>query len=300
MRNYKKHTYEEVKKAFNDSGITLLETEYKNNHTPMRIIARCGHETTISFMNFLSGGSHGDFCKNCSKTGNRTTENIRDKMKSLGLVLLSEYKNAHSEIRYVAKCGHERTGKWADISQGFAHYCDICLKRKRHTLESVFEIFNKRKCKLLESKYKNNKQKLDYVASCGHRHQIKLNQFLSGSGDLCPLCSAKRSEKLLFDFVSSIFPSAVFQHRVAYANGYGIFDIFIPDKMVAIEYNGRQHYSYIPYFHKSKKEFIDQQNRDIKKREYCKQNGILLIEIDGRIWNYKNITMEFVKSIIKF
>ena len=57
----------------------------------------------------------------------------------------------------------------------------------------------------------------------------------------------------------------------------------IPDFILAgniwLEYNGLQHYLRNEYFHKNISDFIDQLNRDIRKREYCKNNNIRLIEI---------------------
>lgn len=54
---------------------------------------------------------------------------------------------------------------------------------------------------------------------------------------------------------------------------------------IIIEYNGRQHYRYTPYFHKSKQDFVKQQNRDKKLRKYCEDNNIKLIEIPYYINN---------------
>jgi hypothetical protein len=48
---------------------------------------------------------------------------------------------------------------------------------------------------------------------------------------------------------------------------------------IACEYNGAQHYKYIPHFHKSKDAFQNQKYRDYMKRDLCKKNGILLIEV---------------------
>ena len=54
---------------------------------------------------------------------------------------------------------------------------------------------------------------------------------------------------------------------------------------IIIEYNGRQHYRYTPYFHKSRQDFVKQQNRDKKLRKYCEDNKIKLIEIPYYINN---------------
>ena len=56
-------------------------------------------------------------------------------------------------------------------------------------------------------------------------------------------------------------------------------DCFNSDLKIAVEYNGIQHYQYIPFFHKNKEAFLNQKYRDDMKRRICKENGILLIEV---------------------
>lgn len=56
-------------------------------------------------------------------------------------------------------------------------------------------------------------------------------------------------------------------------------DCFDPELHIAVEYNGIQHYQYVPYFHKNKEAFLNQKYRDDMKRRICKENGILLIEV---------------------
>jgi hypothetical protein len=56
-------------------------------------------------------------------------------------------------------------------------------------------------------------------------------------------------------------------------------DFYLPEHNIFIEYNGKQHYEYVPYFHKSKGDFERQQSRDRIVRSYCKEQGIKLIEI---------------------
>lgn len=51
------------------------------------------------------------------------------------------------------------------------------------------------------------------------------------------------------------------------------------NKTFWVEYNGRQHYSYSNFYHKKKDEFKNQLKRDENIRKYCKENGIILIEI---------------------
>jgi hypothetical protein len=48
---------------------------------------------------------------------------------------------------------------------------------------------------------------------------------------------------------------------------------------LAVEYNGAQHYKFIPFFHKNKEAFMNQKYRDDMKRRMCKEAGVVLIEV---------------------
>ena len=56
-------------------------------------------------------------------------------------------------------------------------------------------------------------------------------------------------------------------------------DCYNDELKLALEYNGAQHYKYIPHFHKSKETFHNQKYRDEIKKYKCKENGINLIEV---------------------
>lgn len=48
---------------------------------------------------------------------------------------------------------------------------------------------------------------------------------------------------------------------------------------IGAEYNGKQHYTYTPGWHATYEDFAKMQKRDELKRELCRKNGIVLIEI---------------------
>ena len=72
-------------------------------------------------------------------------------------------------------------------------------------------------------------------------------------------------------------------------------DIYIEDKNLCIEYNGKQHYEYTPFFHKDKEAFKRSQKRDQLKKELLEQHNIKLVQIK---YDTK-ITEELIKEIIK-
>ena len=70
-------------------------------------------------------------------------------------------------------------------------------------------------------------------------------------------------------------------------------DIFNEDIKVAIEFNGEQHYKYIPFFHKNYEAFLNQRYRDEMKKGKCKEEGIHLIEIPY------TVKLEDIESFIR-
>lgn len=59
---------------------------------------------------------------------------------------------------------------------------------------------------------------------------------------------------------------------------------------VCIEVDGRQHFEYTPYFHKTKVAFRRQKEHDIKKNKFCIQNGIPLIRVP--YWKLDTLTYQ--------
>lgn len=60
-------------------------------------------------------------------------------------------------------------------------------------------------------------------------------------------------------------------------------DCYCPELKLGVEYNGRQHYQYVPMFHKNYEDFRNQQYRDELKRRMCSDNGITLIEVPYKV-----------------
>lgn len=56
-------------------------------------------------------------------------------------------------------------------------------------------------------------------------------------------------------------------------------DCYNEEIAIAVEYNGKQHYDYVPFFHKTRDAFYNQKYRDEMKRRLCKENNVTLIEV---------------------
>lgn len=75
-------------------------------------------------------------------------------------------------------------------------------------------------------------------------------------------------------------------------------DCYDEQLKLAVEYNGQQHYKYIPYFHKNKESFLNQKYRDLLKEKMCKENGVNLISVPYTV-KLENIEMFLIKELRK-
>lgn len=74
-------------------------------------------------------------------------------------------------------------------------------------------------------------------------------------------------------------------------------DMYNPELKIAVEYNGIQHRTYAPYFHKSPGDYLDQVDRDKFKIKRCKDEGITLIVVPDTVRYHE---MEnYIKSELK-
>ncbi len=58
-----------------------------------------------------------------------------------------------------------------------------------------------------------------------------------------------------------------------------VFDFFIPSLRLVVECMGIQHSQHIKFFHHTKQQFHQQQERDRRKKDLCELNGFRLLEI---------------------
>ncbi len=66
-----------------------------------------------------------------------------------------------------------------------------------------------------------------------------------------------------------------------------VFDFYLPDYNICIEYDGEQHYKHITFFHKTIEEFNAAKNRDEIKNKFCAENKIRILRVDGRFFKTK-------------
>ncbi|HLD86843.1 MAG TPA: hypothetical protein VJB12_02160, partial [Candidatus Nanoarchaeia archaeon] len=109
-----------------------------------------------------------------------------------------------------------------------------------------------------------------------------------------PKSGVSEGERQLRDVIKELFPSK----DILYNDYTGIgmeLDIYLPEIKLGFEYQGQQHYKYVPHFHKNKKNFIHRKALDNKKKTLCLKNEIKLIEI----FDHESLNKQFIINKLK-
>ena len=104
----------------------------------------------------------------------------------------------------------------------------------------------------------------------------------------CPKCSYKSSKgvKIIEKALSTL--QIPYEREKFLENSLQRFDFYLEynNQVYAIEYNGRQHYEYVPFLHGNNiHNFEKTQERDMRKAKYCSEHNIQLIVIPYTLSN---------------
>ena len=292
-------TYEELKELYTKKEIIPFEG-FKNRLTDKVELICKKHGTFQKYISDLL--SNNDNCQTCSKSHcgalrRMNVEEYRCKLQkthpSIEIVDKTEFVNTSTKINFKCNvCGHvfKRT-PGLFIYNNLRHSCPECGKRdlikKTTKTQSQFELETKRLYGGLYTvvgKYISSDKKIKIKCNdCGRYFNIEANSFLQGHG--CPYHNLTYSvnENKIYEYVKTLFPNVI-QHDRTVLNGNEL-DIYIPDKKIAIEYNGL-------YWHS---ELQKRNNYHLLKTEECEKQGIRLIHIFEDEWLHKT---KICKSIL--
>ena len=192
-----KHTIELAQELFAEKGFELLETEYINSSTRMSYKCTCGNISKVSLSDLKR--NKGTNCKEC---GNKKAvkkridlianpKKLKAYFKKHGCILLSDYVDYYTPLKYICKCGRVGNTAWYSFKKGRRCGCCKGKRNKKYTLEEVKEIFAKRNCELLATSYEGFSVPLKYKCSCGNISNISLGNFKHGNS--CFQCGLKKN-----------------------------------------------------------------------------------------------------------
>ncbi len=198
-----------------------------------------------------------------------------------GECLSSEYKGCKSKLKFQCKREHEFEATPTNVKNNDS-WCATCEEKKKLTLKEFQDIAKERGGKCLSTKYINIQTKLRFQCKKGHEFEATPND-VKHLDSWCPICLERAGERICRGFFEAIFNKDFKKARPEWlknCEGHQLeLDGYNDELKLAFELNGKQHYEWPNYFHKTVKRYITQMSNDQEKGELCETNGVTLIEI---------------------
>lgn len=235
----------------------------------------------------------GQWCPKCAKAARGPRLDIakaREICASKGGRCLSEgFRNRKDRIECECAKGH----RWLTTPFGLQYsesWCHVCVEESRcNTAEERAAGLARLRAHAAEQggaclseEYTNSNERYDFRCSKGHSWSAHARNVLLG-GSWCPECSGRLGETLAIAFARKASGLEFAKERPRWLMGrFGKpleLDAHCEARGLAIEYQGQQHYEFIPGWHKTIENFEAGRDRDRLKRELCAARGVLLFEI---------------------
>lgn len=212
--------------------------------------------------------------------------------------MLEDFKGFNIEHNFIHKtCGHifsatpskvfgrDNRGKTA---------CPNCMgvKGMRKTNRQVQKELDTRYGKnefILLSEYHSCEEPITVRHSCGHEYQVRAESLLHPSSgrdkySKCPACvksvnsrGARKIEDWLMQQGLEYKREYIFSDCKDSYNLPFDFAVFYNGRTYLVEFDGKQHYEYVPYF--GKESFMSTRKHDKMKNDYCRLRDIPLLRI---------------------
>jgi hypothetical protein len=130
-----------------------------------------------------------------------------------------------------------------------------------------------------------------FICEANHEFEASLSH-ITTNWSWCPKCCIRQNQKECQQIIEQLTEKLFKQIRPVFLNGLEL-DGYNEELQLAYEYNGEQHYEYIPFFHRAGLSgLVKQKERDKLKEELCIKNGIYLIIIPYWISDKRSLINE--------
>lgn len=293
-------SYEEVEKRFKEKGLKLLTKEYKNNHQLLDCEDEYGYRynPTINTLNGLN------LTKLVYTWNKWSIYNIKKYIENnhISTILLSkEYKGSKTPMTFKCECGEIFYCYWSDFQTRNRYYCHKCALKygtKRLKQDFIKKEFEKHGLTIMNDEvYKNNRTPLKCLTNDGHIILKNYSNLVDGYFDYSKKEKhiSKGEQKIagILDDLDVVFIRQ-YTFKDCKKQNKLLFDFYLPDYNICIEYNGEQHYKPIKYFGGEEKLKRQKENDKIKEN-YCINNDIKLIIIPYT--EFKNIRSILINNL---
>ena len=303
----------------------ISEVAYINSYTPIKLICKtCGNIIWRLPKDCTSNIKSFHRCPKCSHDNNSARSLEKRKQHFITIA-----KEAHgdasdySKIKYTGRsnivrdiicnnCGNLYDQyPTAHINSPYGFCPDCCKKivgeKGRSNINNVKEKSDERYGDIFDwskAVYVTNQIPITLIEKAtGEEFEITPNHLMFGVG--LPIWHVnswgERNARKWFLENNIVYKSEVTIETIEGRHGEKSsvrIEFIIDSEKVWIEFNGKQHYEFIPNFpafkdleiSEAKKEYMNQLRRDENIRNYCKENNITLVEIPYTYYDYPEIS----------
>lgn len=254
--------------------------------------------------------SSGNRCPKCGNNIKKTnTEFLNEVYEQVGdeYTVLTQYENTNKHILIRHNCDVCNNNEYMVTPHSFlaGRRCNICAmkqnginarKTQSQFEKEIFDLYRDEYTVLGE--YIMDSQKVLIRHNCdkcnNYEWEVTPNDILHNKR--CPKCRASKLEDRTSNTLDILKIEYIEQYRFKDCRNVLAlpFDFYIPSMNTCIECQGKQHYEPVDYFG-GKTQFELQNKLDRIKKNYCKTNGIRLLEIP--YWEFKNIETILKKEL---
>jgi hypothetical protein len=246
-------------------------------------------------------------CINCAGLAPLTKEQVVKRLKAKNIELLDDYiigmdgVDSNKKCKCMA-CNYGENKEWGpnltDVL--YSTGCPSCggtMKQDNDIVDQRLLVVNRQIKRL--GNYINIDTKISWeclINKCGNIWFATPDKILN-SGRGCPKCSKHKNQKLMFSILYEFNNDFEDEYSLININKSARpkfkFDAYLPKYNIAFEYDGEQHYQATRFFDMTQKQakikLKKTQKCDNYKNNFCIENNIFLIRIDGRIYKDKKL-----------
>jgi very-short-patch-repair endonuclease len=295
-----KRTQEEVDAILFPRLIKII-SQYINNSTYSDfkcLKENCGYQWNAICRNVLNGNRG---CPKCAKRLPISIDVVDSKLLAKNIKRLTEFENTQKHMQVQCLLDNYI---WSATYNKIIHSnsgCPKCYGNVKHNNDSIdIKLQNENPSVLRKGNFLGKYIKILWgCVDCNYQWEAQPQGIFAGTG--CPQCNVTgKNEKLIYELFKNHNIDFKYQKYIRdfskLENKNYRVDFYLASINLIIEYNGHQHYEPVCFggmdFSKAEQKFVKQQARDLYVKNFCVENSINLMEIDGRI--YRN------KKLIKF
>lgn len=248
-------------------------TQYVNTRTRVQLVCANNHIFDLAAGAVMYNNS---WCEQCPRHCPIVEKEFYDCVAAMGGKVIGVYVDTMTKVTLECEKGHSWKVTPNSILRGT--WCRTCFWKYDSMVATLDEI-TKQRGGSYEGKYINCRTSLSFKCAKGHTWITSAGTVIRGSW--CPVCRCSHGEeavrKVLTDAAIPFVPQ--FQHALLPTRKYDFAFVYNGQHYI-IEFDGEQHFNYVPFFHKDENMFKFKQEIDRIKTYVAILSGYKVIRID--------------------